>query len=191
MPLRALTAWDGHWALEVNDRLIVNGQDLGQSLGADAAFGFHLIRGQPFYFYERAGKVHISYAGRTLPNVYDQVFHNQCCERAMHNVEGLGDVVLFHALRNGTWYWVEAGVYNGERSGMYLYTAADGRSFATQRAMAGAMHWDRLDEASGFVQDTTTGKALTLASHPVTRAQLDPNLTNPAQTKPYPIPTVG
>jgi hypothetical protein len=167
MPLRSFTAWDGHWALEVDDHLIVDGQDVGQGRGYDAVFGFSLIRGQPFYFFEQDGKVRISYGGRTLPNVYDRVFHNQCCEAAMHNVQTLSDVVLFHALWDGTWYFVEAGVYDGEMAGTYRYTAPEGWSFRYP------MHWDRLDEGSGFVQDTTTGKTVTFASSATTQAELE------------------
>jgi hypothetical protein len=167
MPLRSFTTWDGHWMLEVDDHLIMDGQDIGQTLGYDAAFGFSLIHGQPFYFFEREGKVRISYGGRTLPNVYDQVFHNQCCEAAIHNVETLGDVILFHALWNGTWYFVEAGVYDGEVASTYRYTASEGWSFRYPA------HWTRLDEEVGFVQDTTTGKTVTFASQPTTQAELE------------------
>jgi len=44
----------------------------------------------------------------------DKVFHNPCCERAIHNAEALDDMVLLHALSNDIWYVVEAGVYHGE-----------------------------------------------------------------------------
>lgn len=167
MPLRAFITWDGHWLLEVDDHLILDGQDLGEALGYDAAFGFTLIRGQPFYFFEQEDKVHMSYDGRTLPHVYDKVVHNMCCEAAIHNVENLGDVVLFHALWNGTWYVVEAGVYDGEMAGTYRYTAPEGWSFRYP------MHWDRLDEELGFVQETATGKTVIFASQPTTRAELE------------------
>ena len=167
MPLRSLTAWDGHWALEVDDHLIMDGQDLGEALGYDAVYGFSLIHGLPFYFFEQQGRVRISYNGQMLPNAYDQVFHNQCCERAIHNVETLGDAVLFHALWNGTWYFVEAGVYDGEMAGTYRYTAPEGWSFRYP------MHWDRLDEELGFVQDTATGRTVTFASLSTTQAELE------------------
>jgi Tol biopolymer transport system component len=167
MPLQGLTAWDGHWVLEADDHLIMDGQDLGQVLGYDAAFGFTRIHDQPFYFFERDGKVRISYGGRTLPFVYDQVFHNQCCEAAIHNVEILADVVLFHARWDGTWYLVEAGVYEGEMAGTYRYTAPVGWSFRYPS------HWDRLDEELGFVQDTVTGKTVTFASQATTEAELE------------------
>jgi hypothetical protein len=52
--------------------------------------------------------VRISYGGQVLPNAYETVFHNQCCEASIHNVEVGPDAVWFHALRDGTWYFVEA-----------------------------------------------------------------------------------
>jgi hypothetical protein len=167
MPLRSFTTWDNHWVLEVDDHLIMDGQDLGEALGYDAAFGFTLIRGQPFYFFEQEGQVRMSYGGQTLPNVYDYVVHNQCCEASMHNPLVLGDAVLFHAKWNDTWYFVEAGVYDGEMSGTYRYTAPEGWSFRYP------MHWDRLDEELGFVQDTATGRTVTFASQPAAQAELE------------------
>jgi hypothetical protein len=167
MPLRGLTAWGNRWVLEVDDRLLVDGEDLAQRRGYEAAYGFTLIGGQPFYFFEQEARVHISYAGQTLPTVYDQVFHNQCCERSIHNVEPLDNVILFHALREGTWYFCEAGIDGGEERGLRNYAASEGWSF---RYPAG---WDRLDEALGFVQETTTGKTVTFASQPTTQAELE------------------
>jgi len=108
MPLRSLTTWDGHWVLEVDDHLIMDGQDIGQTLGYDAAFGFARIGGQPFYFFEQNGLVGISYGEQVLPHLYEQVLHNRCCEAAIHNVEAGAEAVWFHALRDGVWYWVEA-----------------------------------------------------------------------------------
>jgi hypothetical protein len=108
MPLRSFTTWDGHWALEVDDHLIIDGQDIGQALGYDAAFGFTRIREQSFYFFEQAGQVRISYGDQVLPKTYEAVFHNQCCEASIHNIELGPGAVWFHALRDGTWYFVEA-----------------------------------------------------------------------------------
>jgi hypothetical protein len=110
MPLRHFAAWDGHWVLEVDDHLILDGQDLGQALGYDAVFGFALLGGQPFYFFEQDGVVRLSFGGPVLPHAYDLVIHNRCCEAAIHNVEAGPGAVWFHALRNGTWYFVEVSV---------------------------------------------------------------------------------
>ncbi len=108
MPLRSFITWDDHWVLEVDDHLIMDGQDIGQAMGYDAAFGFARIGGQSFYFFEKDGQVQISYGDQVLPNAYETVFHNQCCEASIHNVEAGPDAVWFHALREGTWYFVEA-----------------------------------------------------------------------------------
>jgi hypothetical protein len=109
MPLRSFTAWDDHWVLEVDDHLIMDGQDIGQALGYDAAFGFARIGGQSFYFLEQNGLVGISYGDQVMPNLYDRVFHNACCEAVIHNPEAGPEAIWFHASRDGTWYWVEAG----------------------------------------------------------------------------------
>ncbi len=108
MPLRSFTAWDDHWVLEVDDHLVMDGRDIGQELGYDGAYGFARLGGQSFYFFEQDGLVQISYGGQVLPNVYDGVFHNHCCEAAIHNVAAGPDAVWFHALREGTWFFVEA-----------------------------------------------------------------------------------
>jgi hypothetical protein len=108
MPLRSFTAWDGHWVLEVDDHLIMDGLDVGRARGYDAAFGFERIGGESFYFVEQNGQARISYGDRVLPTAYETVFHNQCCEASIHNVEAGPDAVWFHALRQGMWYLVEA-----------------------------------------------------------------------------------
>jgi hypothetical protein len=108
MPLRSFTTWDDHWVLEVDDHLIMDGQDIGQALGYNAAFNFARIGALSFYFFEQDGLVRISYGDQVLPNAYETVFHNHCCEASIHNVEAGPDAVWFHALREGTWYFVEA-----------------------------------------------------------------------------------
>jgi hypothetical protein len=62
----------------------------------------------------------MSYGGHTLPNTYESVVHNRCCEAAIHNVEAGPDTVWFHALRDGIWYFVEAGVSDEEADGVQL-----------------------------------------------------------------------
>ena len=85
----------------------------------------------------------------------------------MHNPLALGDAVLFHARWNGTWYFVEAGVYDGEMAGTYRYTAPEGWSFRYP------MHWDLLDEELRLVQDTATGKTVTFASELTAQDKLE------------------
>ncbi len=111
-PVNGFVVWGDHWALELEDQVIVDGEDLGPKLGHDKVFGFQLLGGKPFYFYEADGAIHLSYDGETLPQTYDEVPHNQCCEPAMFNPRANEDMVAFHGLRAGTWYYVEAGVYD-------------------------------------------------------------------------------
>lgn len=113
-PVNGFVVWDNHWALELEDQVIVDGEDLGPKLGHDKVFGFQLLGGKPFYFYEADGVIHLSYDGETLPQTYDEVPHNQCCEPAMFNPRSNEDMVAFHGLRAGTWYYVEAGAYGDE-----------------------------------------------------------------------------
>jgi hypothetical protein len=113
-PVNGFVVWGDHWALELEDQVIVDGEDMGPKLGHDKVFGFQLLGGKPFYFYEADGVIRLSYDGETLPQTYDEVPHNQCCEPAMFNPQSNEDMVAFHGLRAGTWYYVEAGAYGDE-----------------------------------------------------------------------------
>ena len=110
-PVKGLWVWNGHWVLEVDSQLIIDGQNLDQELGYDEIFGWTLLDGNPFYFFAQDGHIGLSYAGETLPFAYEKVVHNQCCEPAAFNPRHNEDMVWFHALKNGTWYYVEAGIY--------------------------------------------------------------------------------
>jgi hypothetical protein len=111
-PVKALWSWNGHWILEVDNDLIIDGASLNQQMGYEQSFGFDLIAGQPFYFFTQNGLIAISYAQQTVePYRYDEVVHYQCCEASMFNVSGNQSMVWFYALRDGMWMYVEAGVY--------------------------------------------------------------------------------
>jgi hypothetical protein len=110
-PVKGLWAWNGHWVLEVDSQVIIDGQNLNQDLGYDEIFGWTLLDGNPFYFFAQDGHIGFSYAGETLPYTYEKVIHNQCCEPAAFNPGHNEDMVWFHALKNGTWHYVEAGIY--------------------------------------------------------------------------------
>jgi hypothetical protein len=110
-PVKGLWGWDGHWVLEVDGQLIIDGQSLNEELGYNEVFGWALLGGKPFYFFSQGGQVRLSYAGETLPYTYDDVVHYQCCEPAAFNPRYNEDMVWFHALRDGTWHYVEAGAY--------------------------------------------------------------------------------
>jgi hypothetical protein len=110
-PIKGLWWWDGHWVLEVAGEVIVDGGSLNQELGYEEIFGWRLLGGEPFYFFKKGGEIGLSYAGEVLPVRYDEVVHYECCEPAAFNLQGNDSMVWFHALRDGTWYYVEAGAY--------------------------------------------------------------------------------
>jgi hypothetical protein len=110
-PVHALGSWDGHWLIEAEGQVLVDGESLNAQLGYDEIFGWQLIAGQPFYFFRVDNEIRLSYAGETLDVVYEDVKHYLCCEPSMFNVSGNGTMVWFYGLRDGMWYYVEAGVY--------------------------------------------------------------------------------
>ena len=111
-PIKGLWSWQNHWVLEVDGQVLVDGKSLNQDLGYEKVFGWRLLGGQPLYFFVKAGRVGVSYAGKALPHQYDEVIHYRCCEPAAFNVAGNESMVWFHALRGETWHYVEAGAYD-------------------------------------------------------------------------------
>jgi hypothetical protein len=110
-PVKGLWAWEGKWVLEINGDVLVEGASWKEMSGYDEVFGWQLLNEQPFYFFRQGNRVGVSYAGQVLPYQYDEVIHYQCCEPAMFNVGSNENMVWFHALRDGMWYYVEMGVY--------------------------------------------------------------------------------
>jgi len=99
-------------SVKTNPELLSSGA--GESLskaGNESIFGRQVIAGEPFYFFQRGGLIHLHYAGRNLAYKYDQVVHNNTGETAIFNPGGTGQITWFYALRDGVWYYVEFGVF--------------------------------------------------------------------------------
>lgn len=111
-PVKRLAAWEGHWILETVEGVFVDGESLTEQLGVDEVFHYVIFRGQALFFFDQKGQVGISYGGETLPYTYDEVVHYQCCEPAFFNVASNEHMLWFYALKNGTWYYVEIGMYD-------------------------------------------------------------------------------
>lgn len=104
--------WEGRWVLETAEGILfVDGVNLNQDLGYDEIFGFHFLQGRPFYFFKQGGKVGISYDGKASSPRYDHVPHYGCCDAMGFNPQPNGWMVSFFALRDGHWWYVEAGEY--------------------------------------------------------------------------------
>lgn len=103
--------YKGKWILEYQDNVIINGENIGKKNGYDKIFNYRILKDKPFYFFKKDGKVHISYNGEILSNSYDEVIHNKGSEPAVCNVRSNDDMIWFFALKDGFWYFVEAGIY--------------------------------------------------------------------------------
>ncbi len=113
-PVKGLWSWDGRWVLEVSGTVLVDGESLNRQLGYHEVFGWRLLDGEPFYFFTKGDGTGISYAGRVMPNRYEDVIHYRCCEPSAFNVRGNDTMVWFWALRDGEWHYVEAGAFESD-----------------------------------------------------------------------------
>ena len=106
-----LGSWQNHWVLEIDGTLVENGELLNPKIGYGEIFGWRLLDGKPFFFFEKGGKFSLSYAGQELPVKYDEVIHGWCCLGGELNLHGNEHMAWFYARRDGMWYYVEIGIY--------------------------------------------------------------------------------
>lgn len=125
--LRGLWTYSDHWVIEVahvtlvpvsnetplepSGEILLDGKSLNDGNGNDQTFGFQLMRGKPFYFFQQNGKIGISFDGEPNSLDYDQISHYQCCSAAELNPRIAPNMVSFFAQRQGKWYYVEVGVF--------------------------------------------------------------------------------
>lgn len=106
-PLKKFAVWNGQWVLEVDGQLIIDGVSLNHSNGVDQIFNWQILKGKPFYFYQKGSQVGTHYGDQDLPVYYDEVIHYQCCEPAAFNPNGNSSIVWFYARKDGVWNYVE------------------------------------------------------------------------------------
>ncbi len=113
--------YGNHWALVLldakpdaeqgptpYDRLILDGQDVNGAKGYEQSFQFALLDGRPFYFYQKDGKIGISFDGQEIAKGYDEIPHYACCMDALLNPQNSMNMVWFFARHGTDWYYVEA-----------------------------------------------------------------------------------
>ena len=120
---RGLWVYEDHWFIEVirsvedSSQALIwgeiykDGQSLNERYGYTEMFGFQLMHGKPFYFYERDGQIGAVYDGEEIPLGYDRVLHYGCCSVGTLNAIKYKNMVSFFALREGKWFYVEIGVF--------------------------------------------------------------------------------
>jgi hypothetical protein len=115
-PLVGLWQHGSHWFLEIvsqgwRGEIFRDSQSLNDLKGHSQSFGFQFMHGKPFYFFERLGKIGISYNGEEILLGYDDIPHNHCCSASSLNPNQYENMVSFFALRDDKWYYVEIGVF--------------------------------------------------------------------------------
>ncbi len=90
------------------DRLILDGKDVNTAKGYEQSFQFAVLDGRPFYFFQKEGKIGISFDGQEMAQNYDEIPHYQCCTSALLNPGKSMNMVWFFARRGKAWYYVEA-----------------------------------------------------------------------------------
>jgi len=88
---------------------MLSGGTEAASAGSDTIFQQE-IEGKTLALYHRERLVHLSYDGGELHNTYDAVVYAGGPESAMYNPDASGRLMWFYALRDGLWYYVEAGM---------------------------------------------------------------------------------
>ncbi len=128
--LRGLWTYDQNWVVETayvissynpeknedtttaTGQVAINGVMLNDRDHFDETFGFQTMHGRPFYFYRQEGKINISYDDQSVGLGYDTIPHYGCCSAAELNPRQAKNMISFFAQKNGTWYYVEVGVFN-------------------------------------------------------------------------------
>lgn len=127
-PLRGL--WvdnSGNWVIELvsavktvgekevqtnpTGQLYQNGELLNQKYGYQEIFGYQLLNSKPFYFYQKDGRIHLSYDNQDLPLIYDEIPHYRCCSGTALNPVAAPNWVGFFGRKNDIWYYTEIGKY--------------------------------------------------------------------------------
>jgi hypothetical protein len=120
LPLQSLWTFDDHWVLEIllaeediwEGRIYQDGQLVNQLHNYQDAFGFQLLAGKPFYFFQRDGKLGYSYDGQEIELPYDQIPHFNCCSASTLNPLPVKNMVAFYAQTGEDWFYDELGVFS-------------------------------------------------------------------------------
>lgn len=122
LPMQSLWTYEDHWALEIlyaeeeiwEGRIYLDGNLLNESQEYQEAFGFQLLGGKPFYFFQRDDGLGYSYDGEETKLPYDSIPHYNCCSASTINPLPAENMVAFYALTGDDWYYVELGDFQLE-----------------------------------------------------------------------------
>lgn len=122
LPLQGLWSTLDHWVLEIyyidessgQGQVFKDGDFLNHSLNYQDVFGFQLLAGKPFYFFQREDGLGYSYDGEETSLPYEHILHYGCCSAASLNPIPAENMVAFFALIGDDWFYIELGVFELE-----------------------------------------------------------------------------
>ena len=106
-PLVDFLTYDEHWALELTDQVIIDGKSVNNLKAYQKSYEFHVLGGKPLYFFEKAGKVNLSYDSEEILFDGTIVPHGNCCSESELNPRQVGNLLIFFMNKNQQWYYVE------------------------------------------------------------------------------------
>jgi hypothetical protein len=106
-PLVGFWTYGEHWALETLGSVIIDGQAVNDLHGYSESFEFHLLGGQPLYFFSRAGRLGMNYAGQEIPLPGDEISHYLCCSGSLLNPVQVGSGLVLLANSGEQSYYLE------------------------------------------------------------------------------------
>jgi hypothetical protein len=117
LPQQGLWTYGNHWVLEIllaedeiwMGEIFQDGELINDLKGYEEAFGFQLLSGEPFFFYQRDGQLGFSYAGQETNLPYDHIPHYYCCAEDTLNPVQAEQMVAFFAQQGEQWFYVELG----------------------------------------------------------------------------------
>jgi len=89
--------------------ILWNGESFNEKHSYSQSFGFSLISGKPFYFFERNGIFGYSYDGYEYPLPYTEISHHHCCSAGLANPRGSENGVVIFANQGDQRYLVMIG----------------------------------------------------------------------------------
>jgi hypothetical protein len=117
LPQQGLWTYGNHWVLEIllaedeiwMGEIFQDGELINDLKGYEEAFGFQLLSGEPFFFYQRDSQLGFSYAGQETNLPYDHIPHYYCCAEDTLNPVQAEQMVAFFAQQGEQWFYVELG----------------------------------------------------------------------------------
>lgn len=120
LPMQSLWTYGDHWVLEIlyaeeeiwQGQIYRDGSLINEELGYQEAFGFQLLAGKPFYFFQDESGLGYSYDGEETGLPYDEIPHYGCCSASILNPVHAENMVAFYAYTGDDWYYVELGEFS-------------------------------------------------------------------------------